>query len=360
MILRNICFLCAILWTASNAATVQYKSLLDFQSQSRVFRGFGGDIDCRTLTRLPTKVESVNFYSDRRSSVIDPLLYKRFLELRKVVADEEDFLARTNTKFVSAPVISRTAIADCLRTHLLKFATDDAFVASDDIRGGGAVRLMSVTPLMSYLLLRDGSRITEADDNEIRAWIQRLMSRLLWLEAKYKYDNNIEDWTAAAFALGAVALNQPELLEHALSVVRKKAGAITADGVLPQEVARGAMGVEYSLSATQALALVIAVAQANGTNILAQPEGAPILRMMQRMVKTINDPQSFLALTDEPGAIAPEHFDRQVMGWLEIYYRQTRDPEALRAICARRPLYSWRTGGDWFVFFGHPDQCQSK
>lgn len=78
---------------------------------------------------------------------------------------------------------------------------------------------------------------------------------------------------------------------------------------------------------------------------------------MRRMTVTINDPTSFLKFIDSPQAIEREHFDRQNMGWLEIYYRKTNDRDALRAIFDHRPLFSWRTGGDWFVLFGSPTQC---
>jgi len=302
-------------------------------------------------------VISEAFYSDSKASVIDPVKYKRFLDLRKIVTDEEDYLALQNTQYIQASSAARSAIAQCLRSHLIKFAQDDAFTGSDDIRGGGAVRLMSVTPLMSYLLIRDAGGIDLMDGDQILPWIARLMDRLLLLEESFKYDNNIEDWTAAAFALGAVALNRQQLLNHAVAIAEKKSSMVNADGFLPLEMARGRMALEYSLSAIQALSMVIAVAEANGKSILSEPTGDGLLRMMRRMVSVINDPASFLQYADTRDAIDKDHFDRQVMGWLEIYYRKTTDRDALTAICNHKPLYSWRTGGDWVVLFGSPSQC---
>lgn len=312
---------------------------------------------CRSVPSLPHKVISEAFYSDSKASVIDPVKYKRFLDLRKIVTDEEDYLALQNTQYIQASSAARSAIAQCLRSHLIKFAQDDAFTGSDDIRGGGAVRLMSVTPLMSYLLIRDAGGIDLMDGDQILPWIARLMDRLLLLEESFKYDNNIEDWTAAAFALGAVALNRQQLLNHAVAIAEKKSSMVNADGFLPLEMARGRMALEYSLSAIQALSMVIAVAEANGKSILSEPTGDGLLRMMRRMVRVINDPASFLQYADTRDAIDKDHFDRQVMGWLEIYYRKTTDRDALKAICNHKPLYSWRTGGDWVVLFGSPSQC---
>jgi poly(beta-D-mannuronate) lyase len=306
---------------------------------------------------LPHKVESVSYYTDNKSSVVDLTLHARFLELRKVVADAQNFLATQNINFITSNSASRSSIAECSVKHLLQFAKDDAFTGSDDIRGGGAIRLMSVTPLITYLILRDAGSIEPEQDVLIRSWISRLVDRLLWLENKYKYDNNIEDWTGAAFALSAVALNRGELLEHAIQIARKKSQMINEDGFLPSELDRGQMAVDYNLSALQALSIIISVAQANGIDLLSPPSNDGLLRMMQRMLRIIEEPESFLPFATTPEAISSGHFDRQNMGWLLTYYLKSKDLRALKIICEKKPLYSWRTGGDWFILFGNPNSC---
>ena len=344
--------------TGFASSEVVLRSPVNLETQILQFGGReSADVVCRPLPSLPHKVSSIAFYTDSKGSVVDPVLYQRFVELRRVVVDEEEYLATQSTRYIQANPTARVAIAQCLRSHLVKFAKDDAFTGSDDIRGGGAVRLMSVTPLLTYLLIRDAGGIEPKNHEELRAWILRLMDRLLSLENEFKYDNNIEDWTAAAFALGAVALNRHELLDHAVAVAERKSRMVDADGFLPLEMARGRMAVEYSLSATQALSIIVSVEEANGRDILSELIGDGLVRMMRRMVLVINDPTSFLRFTDTSEAIAKEHFDRQNMGWLEIYYRKTNDSDALKAICSHKPLFSWRTGGDWFVLFGNPSQC---
>ncbi|MBN8438785.1 MAG: alginate lyase family protein [Candidatus Accumulibacter sp.] len=354
-----VAYLCILIvpCTGSASSEVVLKSPVNVKMQMLEFGGRESSGVCKQLPTLPHKVSSVAFYTDTKASVIDPVLYQRFLELRKTVSDEEDYLATQNTRYIQANAAARVGIAKCLQSHLIKFAEDDAFTGSEDIRGGGAVRLMSITPLLTYLLVRNGNGIDPDVDEKIRAWIARLMELLLSLEKNYKYDNNIEDWTAAAFALGAVALNRRGLLDHAVTIAEKKSGMVDADGFLPLELARGRMSVEYNLSALQALSIIIAVEEANGRDFLSEPVGVGLVRMMRRMVLTIKEPASFLQFTDTSEAIAKEHFDRQSMGWLEIYYRKTGDIDALKAICEHKPLFSWRTGGDWFVLFGSPNQC---
>lgn len=313
--------------------------------------------ECRAWIEIPHKVTSVAYYTDSRASVVDEALLARYLELRKAISEEEDYLASLNTRYFLADAVARGEIGRCLASHVLRFAVSDAFTGTDDRRGGGEVRFYSVTPLFSYLIVRDSGYLEPSEDELIRNWIARLMDRLKWLESEFRYENNIEDWTAATFALGAVALNRHELLERAAAVVERKGRMVDSRGLLPLEMARGRMAVEYSLSAAQALSLVIAVAEANGREIVRGASGSGILRMMRRLVGIIRDPQSFLQFGGSREAIARERFDRQNMGWLAIYYRRTGDEDALEAICEDTSLYSWHCGGDWFVFFGSSVTC---
>lgn len=352
-----LAFLLAVLLPSGARGDPDVKSPFDFKKQSALFQKPSARHQCQPAPTLPRKVESVAFYKDARNSEVNPELLKQFRELTKTITDEEHFLSLTNTLFIQAPGEERAAIGDCLLAHMVKIARDGAFIDSDDIRGGGAVRLMSVTPLVTYLLLKEGHRVPNIRDVEIRAWITLLMDRLQLLEKKFRNDANIEDWTAAAYALGAAALDRRDLLDRAVKIVRKKAAMVNEDGVLPLEVARGRMGLTYSLFATQALSIVMEVADANSIDLLEGAAGKPLRRMMKRMVRAINDPKSFLEVTDVREAIEPEHISRANMGWLEIYYDKTKDEEARKALCANLPLYSWRIGGDWHVLVGEPSTC---
>lgn len=312
---------------------------------------------CLPVHSLPHKVKSISYYTDENSSVIDKHLLARSLELRKTVSDAQNYLATQNNKIITSSVSSRSKVAECSIKHLLQFAKDDAFTGSDDIRGGGAIRLMSVTPLMSYLILRDTGSIKPEQDLVIRSWISRLVDRLLWLEKKYKYNNNIEDWTGAAFALSAVALNRVDLLHHAIEIYYKKEKLVNLDGFLPLELNRGQMAVEYSLSALQALSIIISVAQANDNDLLTLDDSHGIFRMMKRMVGIIENPDSFLPYAKFSNSNIRVDFESQNMGWLINYYMRTNDMHALNIICNKNKLYSWRTGGDWIILFGNPNLC---
>jgi hypothetical protein len=332
-------------------------SPINFEVQNSKWSGSLSEFSCSSFNGIPSKVQSVKFYTDSRSSIIDETRHLQFMELRKPIDSEENFLSQANTALIRSSAHQRASIRQCILKHLLGFAADNAFVDSDDIQGSGVVRLMSVTPLVSYLLLRDSGEIAMHEDVEIREWIARLMERLMFWQSKTVYNNNIDDWTVAASALGAVALNNPDMLSQAISALKGKAGKITSDGVLPQEINRGVMAVDYSLSATQALAVTIAVAQANDIHVLRSSEGLPLIKMMSRMIHAIAVPSSFVQYASEPGALEEKHFDRQSMGWAEVYFQETNDLQALDVVCRHHPLYSWRSGGDWFVFFGSPDQC---
>lgn len=340
------------------ALAAELNSPIDFKAQNSRWQGKVAKFQCKQYGGLPSQVKSVRFYADDKSSIVDKKLYARFVELRKPIDEEEDFLARANTALILSNAVQKEGIRACILEHLVAIARDNAFIDTEDAQSGGVVRLSSVTPLISYLLLRDSGYIPEAENVNMKIWISKLVERLRVLQGKVTFNNNIDDWTAAALSLGAVALGRRDILDEAVHAVERRSSNITADGVLPREVERGVMAVDYSLFATQALSVTIAVAQANGIDIWESEYGRSLLRMMKRMLEAIENPDSFKAYANTPNALDGSHFDRQSMGWLQIYYEHTRDPAALSVICARRPLYSWRTGGDWVVLFGRPDQCR--
>lgn len=333
------------------------KGPVDIVEQQSLFAGTLSDFSCPIEQILPRRLRSVGIYVDSKNSVADPQLVQRNNELLQAARDEELALSKALTSLIRAPRARRTDILECLVRHQLRFARDGAFLQTEDRRGTGAVRLFSVTPILSYLALRDAGLMSAEADSAVKQWISNLAAKLEQYEQTYVYSNNISDWTSAGLALAAVALNDHAMLDRAISRVLRSSLAVTPEGVLPQEMARGNAALTYSLFGAQALSVTVAVAQANGRNLLTEPEGAGLMRLFRRMAHVIVEPQAFLRLGGSYESIHPSRFDRQNMGFLMIYYRATQDPVALRAICAWRPLDSWRTGGDWFIFFGYPSMC---
>jgi hypothetical protein len=337
------------------------KSPVDVARQTTTFENTAirSDRECPALYALPSRLQSVAFYRDDKNSIVDKDLSRRNEELLKSTVAEEDNLSRLVTSVLS----ERNAVGasgSCLVSHLLQFPRQRAFLDTEDLRGTGAMRLCSVTPILAYLIARDTSLLTKDQDDEMLSWIHSLALRLQIAEKRYSYRNNIAYWTWAALALAAIALNDNEMLQEALDATAVAITEVSENRLLPDETARGDMALSYNLFAAQALSIVVSAGQANERDLLTEGQGQRLLRFFQQLAEIILEPSKFISFGGSSDSVRPEHVDRQNMGFLTIYYRVTNSDTALKAICDNRPLYSWRTGGDWYVLFGDYRWCAPR
>lgn len=336
------------------------RSPVDVGAQRQAFAHPGGAAACPVPAKLPGALETLRYYTDDANSIVDPAVEAVQRQRDAPVRAAEEALAAAVTGFVQTEGPTAAAYGDCILAHLRRFAQDEAFLHTTQFRGTGSVRLAATGPVMAYVIRRDGGAVPAADDAAIRAWIAVLAGRIVAWEAEYPYRNNISYWAGAALAMAAVALNEKRYLEAALAIARTAAAEVTAEGVLPREMARGERSLEYSLFATQALATIAIVADANGVDLLRERDGA-LLRLLRTMAASVLAPERFVALSHDPRSILPDRIYRQNLAWLAAYVRLTGDTAVVPLLCRTRPLDVFRAGGDWFVLLASgPGLCGSR
>jgi hypothetical protein len=134
---------------------------------------------------------------------------------------------------------------------------------------------------------------------------------------------------------------------------------VTETGLLPKEMTRGDRSLEYSLFATQALAVLLAVAERSHIPTLRQRNNQAILRLMRTMAQSVLEPETFVVLSGDPATVLPEKIYTQNLAWSALADRLF--PQASRIhdlYCQKRPLYAFRAGGDWDVLFGDFRRCR--
>ena len=311
---------------------------------------------CPVPAPLPRVLTSLDAYTDPANSIVDPTKLADELKAQMPIRRNEVALAQATTSFASSSVNSGF-FADCIIWHLQRFALDDAFNGTTQFRGTGTVRLLSTTPLFAYMVLKSSNYEISSDvDALVRSWIIRLSENLLRYERENVYGNNISYWAGASLAAAAVALNDRRLLEAAIGIARSAIKKVSTQGLLPEEMARGTKALEYNLFATQALALIAAVAHSNGIDLYLEDDGA-LLRLMNTMAKVLLDPEYFIEIGGSPAAISTEHIYKQNFGWLVTYREYTGNRAVDALICSSRPLFLFRAGGDWFSLFGQTIVC---
>jgi poly(beta-D-mannuronate) lyase len=350
------CLISQLTFAGANEILPPLRFPINIGLQQQKFAINFGSFGCGPTFKIPTKIERVSYYIDPPVfSKIDPERLAQALSSEKPIRDAENALSNSVTEFTRSSLDDRKqAAARCIVTHLLSFAETNAFLASNDVGGSGLVQLFSVTPLFAYGVVKE-EHIANSDRTKIEDWITQLAGKLIEWQKDYPRKNNIAYWGAAALALAGVDLNDRRLVANAIEVAYEAIEEIDHQGLLPREMERGSRSLEYNLFAVQALSLIELVAT---ENMISRPSmRSGLLRLMHRMIRSIQDPASFVQISKNPASVAPERVYGQNLGWLEIYRHITNDASVDHIICQYRPLGSSRTGGDWFFLMGNPSQC---
>lgn len=314
---------------------------------------------CPVPGPLPHVLTDIVFYTDPPYySRVDPERARAVYAAMAPIRASLEAIARALTDFVRSAPPGATEAADCVLAHLLRFAADDAMVGSRGWRRSGHLRTLATTPAFAYSVLREAHPVRPDQAAPIEAWLRRVAEAVQAALRDQPYRNNIDLWGAASLAAAAVALQDRTLLDAALTVAFRAVDEITPEGLLPSELARGDAAVQYNLFATQALAVILAVAERNGITTLRERNDGAVLRLMRRMARTVEDPESFVLLTHNAAAVEPKRIYAQNLAWTALRLSATAEEPWNRVACRFQGTFAFQAGGDWQVFFGRPKLCR--
>lgn len=314
---------------------------------------------CPVPSPLPHVLTDIVFYTDPPYySRVDPERERAVHAAMAPIRASLEAIAWALTDFVRYAPPRATEAADCVLAHLLRFAADDAMVGSRGWRRSGHLRTLGTTPAFAYAVLRGAHPVGPEQAAAIEAWLRRVAEGVQVALRDQPYRNNIDLWGAASLAVAAVALQDRALLDEALAVAFRAVDEITPEGFLPSELARGDAAVEYNLFATQALAVVLAVAERNGITTLRERNDGALLRLMWRMARTVEDPESFVLLTNNAAAVEPKRIYAQNLAWTALRLSAAAEEPWNRVTCRFQGAFAFQAGGDWQVFFGRPEHCR--
>ena len=348
------------------ALAADLKSPVDVTAQREAFRGATIEaLKCPLPALLPTALTEIGFYTNPPFySKVDPEKVKEFYAAMAPLRDAEETIAHALSNFVRADSNSAPPYGDCILAQLDKFVADDAMATTTDFQGLNEVKLSATTPIFAYVVLRDSYPIPTGKRQQIEDWIRRVATIVLAQESKFALrdwkpypPNNIDDWAAAVLAVSSVALQDRTFLDAALRLVDRHAATITDDGMLPSEMARGERALLYSLFATQAISVVMSVAEANNIEAVRHYSNGAVLRLMHAMARAVVEPSTFVTLSHDSATVSSNYVHAQDLAWLALARRYSSNSDVVVAYCSLRPLYGFREGGEWETFFGSPNVC---
>lgn len=288
-------------------------------------------------------IDANRYYTDARSSIVDPALKARNEAAVKPVNDYLDTIARAASKWQAA---SDPDGARCALTWLDAWAGHNALLGTMTTRQSFYTRKWTLAGLaLSYARVRPAA--TPAEREAIDGWLRRLADATIVHAEQHKgVRNNHYYWEGLAVTAVGGVTGDARYLDWGRKVFAHAMGQIQPDGSLPLEVARAGKALSYHLYSAAPLVMMASILE------LDDPA---LERLLRFSVRSVADPSDLERL-----AGAPQEMQPRVPGWIAIYERRSGQRLAPTA----PPDNNWdaRMGGDRNLVnpLEHPLQGSTK
>jgi poly(beta-D-mannuronate) lyase len=303
---------------------------------------------CPPAPDLPHDFTTTRYYSDSKSSIIDPVLKKRYDDSVAPVRTYSTALVNAADAYQQTGNLSA---ARCVIQSLHAMAAHEVF--SGKMGSGQAVYVQGWNLgswAIPYLKVRASGLVSADDARDIPAWLVKIAEEnRAYYEAKRgnpapsDAHNNHLYWAAFADLGAAVAANDRKMFDWGMDAYREGARDIAADGTLPMELARGQMALHYHLYALSPLVMLATFAEANGIDLYAANDYA-IKRLVARCIDGLESPAFFQQKTATTQVTAPT-IESWEISWARPYARRFPDPNLTQLLKQCPDLSSLPLGG---------------
>jgi poly(beta-D-mannuronate) lyase len=298
---------------------------------------------CPSIVHLSRNLTTDGFYSDGKSSVIDPAKWKAYSEssgpyknLGQVIVDAADAWRSTGSR----------AAAACALGHMEAAARDGVFTGKMSSHQAYYVQGWVIGAIaIGWLKVRDSGLETPALHDLVVPWILSVTQQTVDFYDSAHARNNHLYWAGVEAAAAAVAANDQKLLDWAVAAYRAGIAEIQPDGSMPLEMARGQRALHYHLFALSPLVYIAEFGQVNGIDLYAERDHA-LARLERLCVDGLKDNQFFVKTTGiaqdtpTPGAPAAEQ-----ISWGVIWESRFPDPALASILAQAGPLSYMYLGG---------------
>lgn len=268
-----------------------------------------------------------------------------------------DYLAKLveiSNRAMELQPASRTDEVKCALTWMSEWAQEGALMGNVVWPEGQYERKWTLIALcMAYLQLYAGVAEAPLPPKPIADWLREMASPLSeQYPDRDKHKQNHFYWAGLASMFAGIVLKDQGFYDWGVHRIAAGIQAIDQDGFLPLELERGKLALSYHAFSASALVQAAMIDKANGGRLLGDNHDG-IMRLARRVFAGLADPSIFEKKTGS----AQSQFsrgDKNSLGWIEVYYRLTRDPQAEPWIRALRPFDIIWLGGNISHTFGVP------
>lgn len=281
---------------------------------------------------------------DRNYPVLGPVQLKpSYIDKRGSVPDEEN---RAENDVALAPLrrmlndLSDAAdqyenegderIRACAMAVLREWAEAGALTPTNFSSRGEPARSFALSTLaVAYLKLGGRTR----PDPVVETWLAQLADAGIAYagdrRARWKAnDRNIDYWIGFGVGMIGWILDRKDYLDFAFRIYREGIGTLTADGMLPREVARGSLALRYHSLAAGPLLGIARLGSAEGIDLYEENDSG-VCRLVRQ----------YRASASDPGALAKAAGADQAPMRRDVYWMALAKPCVGVKVSARPDAY---------------------
>jgi poly(beta-D-mannuronate) lyase len=292
---------------------------------------------CPDAIRLTPDLTTSGFYSDKKSSIIDPVKWKAYSEsagpvkkLGQEAVDAADAYLATGSKQAAECVLKleKTAALDKALTG--KMSSNQAYYVQGWVMGALGIALLKV---------RDSGVVNSADSTLLTEWMKTVTKQTMdyydRLLAKSHEGNNHLYWAGVQVGAVAIAADDRTMFDWALMAYRNGIAQISPEGVLPAEMGRGQRALHYHLYAASPLVYIAEFGKVNGIPLYAEDHGA-LKKLVDLSVKGLEGSGFFDKATGIKQDLPDGAPSAEAIGWAKVYVHRFPDP-AISKLLAEAP-----------------------
>ncbi len=278
---------------------------------------------CPPVVHLSPNLTTSGFYSDARSSIIDPAkmaAYARtsgpYKKLGQEIVNASDFWRSTGSREAAA----------CALQHMEAGARDGVFTGRMSSRQAYYVQGWVIGAIaISWLKLAGSGQETPEARRLVLPWIVQVVHQTQGFYARTHARNNHLYWAGVEASAAGIAAGNQEFFDWGVSTYRTGIAQIEPDGSMPLEMRRGRRALHYHLYALAPLVYLADFGAVNGLDLFAEGDHA-LARLERLCVLGLHNNQFFVKATgiaqDAPdGAPAAEQ-----ISWGVIWEQRFPDP----------------------------------
>jgi poly(beta-D-mannuronate) lyase len=298
---------------------------------------------CPAIVHLSPDLTTDRFYSDAKSSVIDPEKWKAYVAtsgpykaLGQRIVDAADSYRTTG---------SREA-AQCALQHMEAAAKDGVFTGKMSSNQAYYVQGWVIGAIaIAYLKVRGSGLITAEQAHEILPWIVNVVHQTMdYYDTRRQKgtgdaENNHLYWAGVEISAAGIAANDRKLFDWGMDAYKVGVAQIEPDGSLPLEMRRGQRALHYHLYAVAPLVYLAEFGEDNGLNLYAEHNYA--LKKLAALSTQGLEDNSFFAKGAGIAQDAPKGPPTaEEISWATLYVSRFPDP-AISQLLAKAPSLSY-------------------